>query len=172
MTTTYQYIISGIPTGATSIQVCINGGVIATTDSSCYNGVPVPYVRVKWNSLSSGSVTVSVNGTNASLTATVCDVLKTGKIDSASRMQIIRTGTNPSFIYCGLSTGGNCSPVYNYQWQQSSNGISWNDIAGATTKDLQFSTVLTSSAYYRRKTTETTGNSLVYSDIAIVSVVP
>src|SRR4051812_32660320 len=90
MATTYQYIISGTPAAATSIEVCINGGVIATTDSSCYNGVPVPFVRVKWNSLSSGSITVSVNGTNASLTATVCDVLKTGKIDSASGMQIIR----------------------------------------------------------------------------------
>jgi hypothetical protein len=49
-----------------------------------------------------------------------------------------------------VSLSGSASPVaggYTYQWQESSNGTSWTDIAGAT--DVSYSTVPSASTYYR-----------------------
>ncbi len=62
---------------------------------------------------------------------------------------------NPSTIIGNSPSGGNGN--YLYQWQQSTNGTSWSNISGATTKDFN-PPILTSTRYYRRKITSGTAS--------------
>ncbi len=167
-----QYIISGITAGAASTQICISGGVIASTDSTCYNGVPVGYIRVKWNNVTNGSITISGAAGSATLSVNITKLLSGGIIDSLTRNQVIRTGNIPPLISCSSANGGNCSTTYSYQWQSATDGLHWTDMNGATAKDLQITALLTQTMYYRRKVAESSSVNQNYSGIAMVTVLP
>jgi hypothetical protein len=62
------------------------------------------------------------------------------------------------------------SPTANYQWQESSNGISgWTNITGETFLTYFISTALTQTRYYRRRTQDLCGNT-DYSNIVEITV--
>lgn len=59
----------------------------------------------------------------------------------------ICNNTIPAIISGSLPTGGD--GVYNYQWQSSTDGVAFTDIAGATGKDYQ-PIALSTTTYYQR----------------------
>jgi len=74
---------------------------------------------------------------------------------------------DPALITGSIPTGGN--GTYNYQWQSSTNGITFTNIAGATVKDYD-PPVINTTTYYLRNVTSgtcvTSGSNVVTITIA------
>lgn len=66
--------------------------------------------------------------------------------------QVICNGTTPALLNGQPATGGG---TIGYQWETSSDGISWINIAGATAEDYQPS-LLSATTYYRRRVSNST----------------
>ncbi|MES2112736.1 MAG: DUF6443 domain-containing protein [Bacteroidota bacterium] len=86
--------------------------------------------------------------TTATATVTVYPQLVAGTITPAT--QTINYNTTPALLNGAASTGGNST--YTYQWQNSTNGTTWTNIASATAEDYQ-PPALTATTYYHRITT-------------------
>ncbi|GAO44104.1 hypothetical protein [Flavihumibacter petaseus] len=87
----------------------------------------------------------------ASKTVTVTtSALAGGTISNPT--QSISCGNIPAQILASVATGGICSPTYGYQWQQSSDNVTFTDIAGATTQNYQ-PPALSATTYFRRMVT-------------------
>lgn len=82
--------------------------------------------------------------TSASLTVTVNSVIGQNTIGSA---QSICANTAFALITGSAPSGGN--GLYTYTWQTSSNNVTWFNVTGATSTDLQPFTI-TGSVYFRR----------------------
>jgi large repetitive protein len=65
-----------------------------------------------------------------------------------------------------LPSGGN--NTFTYQWQWSTNGVDWNDLAGEVGSSYTPSSPLTQTTQYRRQ--ETTSCSVVYTNVVTVTV--
>lgn len=76
--------------------------------------------------------------------------LSAGTITTGS--QIITYNTKPVNINATTASGGTCGS-YSYQWQSSTNNVSFSNIPGATSQNLSFASLsaLTQTTYYRRK---------------------
>ncbi|MDO6433109.1 T6SS effector amidase Tae4 family protein [Flavitalea sp. BT771] len=62
----------------------------------------------------------------------------------------IASGTSPGMLTANAASGGICGQNFSYQWQVSSNGTAFSDIAGAT--GLVYTPgALTAATYYRRR---------------------
>ncbi len=85
-----------------------------------------------------------------SVTVTVAAQLNGGSITSAN--QTITYNAIPATITASVATNGNCGTSYVYQWQSSTNNITFTDISGATAQNLSFTVAQTQMKYYRRKT--------------------
>jgi hypothetical protein len=165
----YQYNIGANWKDSSDLQICIQGGHL--TDSSlCYNGKPISFIRVVWSGDGNNSITIRSSSGDTSLSVSTTGLLDPGTVDSASRMQSLDTLSIPRPINCSAAVGGNCSPVYQYQWQQSENGMAWTNIDEAIAAGLQFSSPVKQTTYYRRKVTEKMTRSVDYSNIAIIAV--
>ncbi|HEV2354291.1 MAG TPA: hypothetical protein VGR89_08610 [Puia sp.] len=103
---------------------------------------------------------------------TIVDTLSGGTIDSIGKSQAIPYDSVPSAITCPPATGGSCSPSYQYQWQESVDRVSWQDITGATSQNLAPAQSLQQGTFFRRKVTDSTSGTIAYSDIASVDVGP
>ena len=77
-------------------------------------------------------------------------------------------GVIPTTIAGGLSSGG--SGVFTYQWESSSDNVTWADITGEIAQNLVFSTSLAATTYFRRKTIDQTVE--VVTNIIKVTVNP
>lgn len=174
----YQYNISGSWDTASTMRVCLTGGIFKSQDTSfesCTqkNGMPLGSVLVQWkDSLNTASIILTSTLGEATLNVSIISPLVPGIIDSSSKNQSIAYDSIPSVIVCSTDNGGSCSPSYSHQWQQSSNGMSWVNIEGATDQNLKITSPLTQSTYYRRKVTEQQSGTIGYSDIALVDVGP
>ena len=172
--TVYQYRISGPWDSLSTMQVCIGSGIIADSSAaSCtVTGPPLAAVLVLWNdsATSTGTISLSSSIGNATLSVNFTESLIPGSIDSISQMQILAADSIPASINCSMDTGGSCSPTYSYQWQQSSDAVSWTDIAGANAQNLSFSAGLSQTTFFRRKVTETVSGTIGYSNVAVVSI--
>jgi len=166
----YKYIVTGVAPGSSNMQICITGGLIANTDSSCHQGVPVSSVKIIWNTTITGNIAVSGSGGNYSLDVNKAKDFQAGKIDSLRRMQVIKTGGLPVVIFCSAASGGNCAPRYVYQWEESTDCLHWSNKSGATLKDFQFTSRPSQTVYYRRRVLESVSRTEKYSDIAVVSI--
>jgi len=92
----------------------------------------------------------SVSATSATGTITVIPPpLIAGMVTPAS--VVIASGTSPGIILSSPSMGGSCSGSYNYQWQSSTDNITWSAVGGGTTISYNPGN-LTSSVYYRLRT--------------------
>ncbi len=120
-------------------------------------------------------VGVSADGCSASATVliNVGPALDGGQISAS---QAICSGTVPAAFTTTTAISGG-SGVYSYQWQRSTDNVSFTDISGATSEDYAPGT-LVATTYYRRKATD--GVATAYSnsititvnDIPVVGVFP
>lgn len=172
--TSYEYTISGTWDSTAAMQVCVSGGTILDTSASggcTVNGAPLAAVVIAWNDGGpGGSLTVTTSQGNASLNVAITSPLLPGMIDSAVISQTVDTLSIPLTITCLPDTGGSCSPVYVYQWQQSDNAVDWVDMAGDSSQNLGFTSPMSQTTYFRRKVTETGSGSIGYSTVAVVFV--
>lgn len=165
-----QYLITGKWTNTSKMELCIKNGKLESGEA-CYNGQPVPYIRVKWNeNATNGSISVNAAEGNASLDVKIARPLRAGMIDEASQKQEIKYDKIPSPISCSPASGGTCDPVFNYQWQESSDQVKWTDLSGQTGKNLVVSVSKTRTVFYRRKVTETRTKTIGFSTVAAVFV--
>ncbi|OQP46215.1 hypothetical protein A4R26_32115 [Niastella populi] len=63
---------------------------------------------------------------------------------------VIPAGGNPGLLSAGHAFGGGCNGAYSYQWQWSSDGITFNDINQATGLTYEPGPIM-GPVYYRRK---------------------
>jgi RHS repeat-associated protein len=84
----------------------------------------------------------------ASQMVTVIKAFHAGKITTTT--QAINSNTVPPLIEATEANYGSCS-VYTYQWQQSTDGLTFSNISTGTLQNLISSTPLTTSTFFRRK---------------------
>jgi hypothetical protein len=171
---TYQYMVVGKWATSSTMNVCVSGGLIADSigKSNCTPvGAPVSNILVRWSSPGIGSLQLASAAGNATLSVTISEALDAGRIDSGSKFQMVSYNTKPASISCGGSKGGHCSPAFIYQWQQSSDRVSWTDLPGNTGQDLLFVQPITQTTFYRRKVIEMGSNTIDYSDMAFILVI-
>ena len=174
--TTSSYAISGTyDATAKSWTIPSVGYFRGTTTSGTQSFTPGISQSIDWKTAGSGTITVvAKNGTSsytATLSVSIVAALNGGSITTNASQTIVYYGT-PASISCSVSTGGACSPVYTYQWQQSTDNVNWLDITGSTTQNLSITKKLILTTYYRRKVTETSTNTVGYSAVATVFVNP
>jgi len=166
----YQYIINTPDTSGSGIHICVNGGSFATGDS-CLNDSLVSAIYVTWQA---GAQTLSIsftsNAGSALKSANLTTPLQPGVIDSAYAEQYINYNTAAPSIQCTAASGGGCNPTYSYQWQQSTDNVTWNDIDNLTTENFTGGFNLTQTSFFRRKVTETNSGTIGYSTVAAVYV--
>jgi hypothetical protein len=168
--TIYLYTVNGNFDSSHTWTICVTGGSIDGIDSSCSAGKWDPFVKISWNSDSSGSLQLTSDSGNVSLHVDITTQLTGGVIDSTVVVQVVDSVTTPNPILCSTANGGGCSPSYIYQWQQSVDNLTWTDISGATNQNLEFSTALQQSAYYRRKAKTPTSDAIAYSSVAAIFI--
>jgi hypothetical protein len=171
--TIYQYTITGSWDSVSVMNACVSGGMIGEPADSLTctpQGPPVARVLISWTVIGNGTLTVTSSLGNASLSVSVIVPLVPGTIDSLSRTQMLAPGDTPMAITCSLASGGSCTPAYNYQWQQSSDRVTWVNMDGAAGSSLTIGSTLAQSTYYRRRVTETSSGTISYSDIASIFV--
>ena len=168
----YQYTFSGNWDSSSVMQVCLTGGKLSDSGTTCTaNGAPTSFVRVVWDSVAQGSLQVSSSLGNSTLPVTMAASLTGGALDSASRQLIMAAAVLSGTLHCAAASGGACNAHLTYQWQQSPDGELWSDIPGATSQNYPFATALKQTTYFRRRTTDTASTLISYSDQAM-AVVP
>ncbi len=168
----YNYNLYAYYSGSNSFGYGVSGGTLSTGGTSgSHSGPGSVGITVTWTS-SSGYVYISSPNGFTQLNVTAVPVLSGGTI-SSGKTQNISYNTTPAAINCSAATGGPCSGAnYVYQWLQSPDNISFSLVHGATTQNLTFSTGQKATTYYKRMTTETTTNTIAYSDVASVILTP
>ncbi len=169
--TTYTYYFQSNWDSASTVQLCLIAGILADSNITCTSGTEIAYAKIIWSdTASSGTINITAPALNTYLNVSITTGLIGGQVDSAVQSQTLDTLTVPSSITCAVSTGGNCSAVYQYQWQQSNDDMSWTDIDSATVKDLAFTLPVTQSTFYRRRVTEVASGSIAYSTEAAIMI--
>lgn len=165
--TSNYYAIGGDWSINTQMTWCTDNGIITNSTGTCRSGTPLPSIQITWGNPGTATVTCQLSGRNASLTVAVVAPFTPGNITSATTQQIAYN-TVPATISCAPGTGGTCNPSFVYQWQSSTDNTNWTDIGGATGVNLSFSTGLTNTTSYRRRTVS--GSTEGYSNVATVYV--
>jgi hypothetical protein len=169
--TMYQYVITGPWDSVSTMQICLTGGVVAGSAITCtQTGPPQASVMVSWNGGIKGTLQVHSSKGNASISIVLTDTLTGGAIADTTKAQRIGYLALPSIVHCPPSTGGSCTPNYSYQWQQSLDMVAWTNITGATLQNLVMTQTLKQTTFVRRKVTETSSNTVAYSNAALVDV--
>jgi hypothetical protein len=169
--TVYQYTFSGKLDSSATLQVCLTGGVLADTPIACsFLSKGISFFRVIWNAGTAGSIHLKSNLGNASMAVAITYPLTGGSVSSL-KTQSINFNSLPGDINCQPATGGSCSPIFAYQWQESLDIVSWKDITGATNQNLNFTSSRKLTVFFRRKVTEKNSGSIAYSDVATVDAV-
>ncbi len=168
----YQYLISGKWDSTSTMQVCIQNGVIVPLSNTCTtNGSPLASVSVVWTTgVATGSVNLTSNSGSSNLAVAITSALRAGSISAASDSQSVAYQSIPGVIHCSPDSGGSCTPVYTYQWQQSVDNSHWSNIPQATSQDLAPNSSLAQTTYFRRRTMEKDSGSIAFSNLAIVWV--
>lgn len=165
----FQYNAIGKDTS--SIKICVYGGRILEHDNTCYISPFISYTKLIWDSgIVHGTVSYHSNLGDTVLNVELTEKLAPGDIDTSSLFQLTSAGSIPSKIICSEAKGGNCSPSYLYQWQQSGNAENWVNIEGSNRKDLIFFATPLQTTYYRRRVLEEGSNTIDHSTIAIVVI--
>jgi len=164
---TYQYVISGNWDSASTMSVCVMGGMIVTEKSTCTPaGPPVSTILIIWDS-AAGSGSVSISSTLGSISrgVTITKPLQPGAIIASSKFQNIDSGSALPVIPCSAASGGSCQPSYQYQWQQSTDEVNWTDVKGATGQQFIFPGTIQQPGFFRRRVIETNSGAIAYSDV-------
>jgi len=169
----YQYLITTTDTAGSGIHVCLTGGTFTSSGNACLDDSLVSAIYVTWNSgITSAVVSYTSPAGTATQNVSITTALQAGSIDTASQQQTIADSTSPAVITCPAATGGSCAPSYTYQWQQSVDNLSWNNITGATGQNMDVNITVTQNSFFRRAVTETNSGSIAYSGSAAVYINP
>lgn len=168
----YQYNIKGDWKANDKISICVEGGVLIDTRTSCVERQPVSFARVQWSEgKATGKITVSSQSGTAVFTVNIVEPFNPGFIQATDKQTIAYNKPSPS-LFCTQANGGNCSPSFSYQWEQSSDKLKWIAISGATGRNLAFLTPLRQTTFFRRKVVETKSQTIGYSNEITVFVTP
>lgn len=171
--TIYLYNITGKWDSGSTVKVCVTGGMLVDSGSTCAGGRGIiSFVRISWNSTgqTNGNIAVTTTLGNASLQVSITSALTAGNINSAVSSQKVDSLTTPETLTCSAPGGGNCQPSYSYQWQQSPDNVIWQNMTGATGAQLAFSGPLAQTGYYRRIVKDTSSGGIAYSNVATIFV--
>ncbi len=169
--TEYLYVIVADTVSNSDFQVCITGGAIPGTNTTCASGSYSASFRVIWNpNISSGEIVLTSSMGKLTKTVTITKPLEGGVLDISMHTQVLGYNLVPGNFYCSPASGGGCSTKYSYQWQQSSDKVIWTDIKGANDLLLVLSNPLVQSSFFRRKVVETISNNIAYSNVVTVYV--
>jgi hypothetical protein len=75
-------------------------------------------------------------------------------------------------ITCGNSPATRGSGNYKYQWESSTDKITWTPISGATAQQYTLNTAMTQTTYYRRKVTDNICANTAISDTIEIIILP
>ncbi|MGC4038698.1 MAG: DUF6443 domain-containing protein [Chitinophagaceae bacterium] len=115
---------------------------ISGATSSTYNPGNLTATRYYKVQVVCGSETVYAGP----VTITVAPQLVAGTIGGGSSP--ISYNTSPGYFTVSGITGGNCGGAYTYQWQQSSDNVTFTNVSGATASNFNPGN-LTAITYYR-----------------------
>ncbi len=169
---TYQYNITANWDSATSLNICLTGGLQVNTSVSCQTSGPLSLIKVVWNNATNGSIAISSSRGNANLNVRITDTLQPGKIDTISNTQTINSKDIPRSISCSVASGGSCSPIFAYLWQVSTDKLNWTSIQNASSQNLVFSSAPKTASFFRRKVTETSSGTMAYSNVIALYLNP
>ena len=157
----------------TRMEICIKGGKFLKGGDTCLTSQPLSSIVVIWDMTSrEGSLTIKAKTGKSSIKVNVILPLNGGRLDTSTKTQSIDYNSTAGFINCGPASGGACSPVYEYQWQQSDNCLVWNNIPGSNGQNLKLAAFQMKSLFVRRKTKERISGTIEYSDIGAIYVGP
>jgi hypothetical protein len=169
----YQYAVPGVRDSGTVIKVCVTGGKMLGSSNNCQDSLSSSVVTIIWDSVSTaGSISIISSKGNSSLSVSITRPLYAGTILDTLLSQSIDSFSLPQDLLCTAPSGGGCQPEYRFQWQKSGDNLQWADIPGAEGINFHFPAPLTSTTYYRRKLTEANSETVVYSDAALIIVLP
>lgn len=168
----YQYDIKVDWKENDKISICVEGGVLVETDSTCLERQTVSSIRLQWSEgKNTGKITVSSQATSANLSVNITPHFNPGFIETSSK-QTVSFDKTPASLSCTQASGGSCSPTFSYQWEQSLNKLSWKAISGETGRNLAFTAPLTQTTFFRRKVVESASQTIGYSNAVAVFVTP
>lgn len=171
-TLTYQYDIKGERKPNDKINVCVEGGVLSESGNTCIQSDNLSSIHVKWGEgKTTGKITVKSLSGSATVSVNIVAAFNPGFIETTDRQVISYNKLSPS-LSCTQASGGTCSPAFSYQWEWSLNRLRWEEVPGATGRNLSFSTPLKQSAFFRRKVVESKLKTTGYSNIISVFVRP
>src|SRR4030095_12167942 len=168
---TYQYDFKLNRDGIKQMNVCVTGGAIESQSSNCLPNTSLQYVRINWNSnIDKGIISISYGSSTDSFIVFVTTPLSPGIIDTTKKVQTLLNAVIPKQINCSAPTGGNCKPIYSYQWQQSNDCQNWQNINGANDQNISFNSIPAQTTFYRRKTIESKSHAIAYSEPALIVI--
>lgn len=130
-------------------------------------GTAYSAVNVVYNTLYVRQVTCGSNtATSDTVSVTVNPQLVPGAI--TPMYTTITASSAPGTLTADPASGGNCGGAYTYQWQQSTDGVTWANISGAAGQNYRPG-ILSVSTYYQRGVV--CGGETVYTAMATVNVV-
>ncbi|HLO81057.1 MAG TPA: gliding motility-associated C-terminal domain-containing protein [Chitinophagaceae bacterium] len=167
--------VIGITPGSVTIYP---GEVVALTafGGSTYTWSPATGLSATTGTTVNASPAVATEYTVTGVSAAGCSKSETVLVNvgpalaagTIAASQAICSGTAPAALTSATdATGG--SATYTYQWQSSSDNVSYADISGANTTVYAPGT-LTATTYYRRKVSDAVGSA--YSDTVTITVNP
>ncbi len=105
---------------------------------------------------------------SSSVLVTVYDKLNGGLV--GNNHSVCPNGVAKTMSTTTAASGGDMT--YTYQWQNSSNGTTWNDMSGETNSSLSPTASLTSTRFYRRNATSGSGCGTEASNTVTVKIAP
>lgn len=165
---TYQYNIGYTGAQARSTKICVIGGVLSDSSYCSTDSIPPTTVFVIWKDSSFHQLRVVSEQESATHIVYQTHELSGGILENSSKVQLCDSNKTEYVFHCSLATGGSCSAQYGYQWQRSDDGLKWTDLGNATKKNLVFSDRVVAAVYFRRVTTETSSNTVEYSDTGVI----
>jgi len=159
----YTYTASGAANGSTYSWSASNGTISGSSTSLG--------VKITWNS-GNGKATLTTSNPSGTWQLNVTTVAPLAAGTTSISSENINYNSTPQGFSCTAASGGYCTPSYTYQWQQSTNDVSFTNISGATSLNLSFSSPITQTTYYRNMVTETNTGSTAYTGAVTVFVYP
>jgi len=167
----YQYNIFLEDKKEKAVEICVEGGIITSSNSACYNGMPVSYIRVTWSAgVRNTGISLTTAKGKKSIKVNVTTSLLPGAIDTVFQLTKKAEFARGKVINCSAAKGGNCDPKYEYQWEVSTDNNFWEEIKGQNDRDLSLERSIRGNYFVRRKVLEKKGQTIGYSNVCLVIV--
>jgi hypothetical protein len=171
-TLVYQYDIKGEWKENDKISICVDGGVLTETGTVCTEKQSVSFIRVRWSEgKTTGKITVSSGAGTSNISINIAPPFNPGFIETTDKQTVAYNKLSPS-LSCTQASGGNCSPSFSYQWEQSADKLQWTAVSGATGRNLSFDAPLKQTTFFRRKVFESKSQTIGYTNAITVFVTP